>query len=63
MNGRDDWSSIADSLSTNALKLYSPVMGQYYGDTLKENKNVKKRKLVLKNQCELSHARFITCVS
>lgn len=32
MNGRDDWSSMAVSLSTNAVKLYSPVMGQYYGE-------------------------------
>jgi len=32
VNGRDDWSSMAVSLSTNAVKLYSPVVGQYYGE-------------------------------
>lgn len=30
--GRDDWSAMAVSLSTNAVKLYSPVVGQYYGE-------------------------------
>lgn len=30
--GRDDWTAMAVSLSTNAVKLYSPVTGQYYGE-------------------------------
>ncbi|XP_020231738.1 WD repeat-containing protein GTS1 [Cajanus cajan] len=29
---KDDWSAMAVSLSTNAVKLYSPVAGQYYGE-------------------------------
>ncbi|KAL5060552.1 hypothetical protein RYX36_032156 [Vicia faba] len=29
---KDDWSAMAVSLSTNAVKLYSPVVGQYYGE-------------------------------
>lgn len=29
---RDDWTSMAVSLSTNAVKLYSPMTGQYFGD-------------------------------
>lgn len=29
---RNDWTSMAVSLSTNAVKLYSPVTGQYYGE-------------------------------
>ncbi|KAJ0053130.1 hypothetical protein Pint_00987 [Pistacia integerrima] len=29
---KDDWSLMAVSLSTNAVKLYSPVTGQYYGE-------------------------------
>lgn len=29
---RDDWTAMAVSLSTNAVKLYSPVTGQYYGE-------------------------------
>ncbi|PNX64410.1 WD repeat-containing protein 89, partial [Trifolium pratense] len=29
---KDDWSAMAVSLSTNAVKLYSPVLGQYYGE-------------------------------
>ncbi|XP_061365545.1 WD repeat-containing protein GTS1 [Gastrolobium bilobum] len=31
---KDDWSSMAVSLSTNAVKLYSPVGGQYYGECM-----------------------------
>ncbi|KAG9140521.1 hypothetical protein Leryth_022143 [Lithospermum erythrorhizon] len=30
----DDWTTMAVSLSTNALKLYSPQSGQYYGECL-----------------------------
>lgn len=29
---RDDWSTMAVSLSTNTVKLYSPVAGHYYGE-------------------------------
>ncbi|PON65691.1 WD repeat containing protein [Parasponia andersonii] len=29
---KNDWTSIAVSLSTNVVKLYSPVTGQYYGE-------------------------------
>ncbi|MBA0688951.1 hypothetical protein Goari_006705, partial [Gossypium aridum] len=29
---RDDWTSMAVSLSTNAVKLYSPMTGQYFGE-------------------------------
>ncbi|XP_048336515.2 WD repeat-containing protein GTS1 [Ziziphus jujuba] len=29
---KNDWTSMAVSLSTNAVKLYSPVTGQYYGE-------------------------------
>ncbi|KAJ7977554.1 WD repeat-containing protein 89-like protein [Quillaja saponaria] len=29
---KDDWTTMAVSLSTNAVKLYSPVAGQYYGE-------------------------------
>ncbi|KAM5564013.1 WD repeat-containing protein GTS1 [Rosa sericea] len=29
---KDDWTAMAVSLSTNAVKLYSPVTGQYYGE-------------------------------
>ncbi|KAK4559108.1 hypothetical protein RGQ29_008380 [Quercus rubra] len=29
---REDWTAMAVSLSTNAVKLYSPVTGQYYGE-------------------------------
>ncbi|CAL0302425.1 unnamed protein product [Lupinus luteus] len=29
---KDDWSSMAVSLSTNTVKLYSPERGQYYGE-------------------------------
>ncbi|XP_034692386.1 WD repeat-containing protein GTS1 [Vitis riparia] len=29
---RDDWTAMAVSLSTNAVKLYSPVTGQYLGE-------------------------------
>ncbi|GMI69431.1 GIGANTUS 1 [Hibiscus trionum] len=29
---RDDWTSMAVSLSTNAVKLYSPMTGQYLGE-------------------------------
>ncbi|KAL7112721.1 hypothetical protein ACP275_04G019800 [Erythranthe tilingii] len=29
---KDDWTSMAVSLSTNAVKLYSPVTGQYIGE-------------------------------
>ncbi|GAU11213.1 hypothetical protein TSUD_342030 [Trifolium subterraneum] len=29
---KDDWSAMAVSLSTNSVKLYSPVLGQYYGE-------------------------------
>lgn len=29
---RDDWTAIAVSLSTNAVKLYSPQTGQYLGE-------------------------------
>ncbi|XP_020425557.1 WD repeat-containing protein 89 homolog [Prunus persica] len=29
---KDDWTAMAVSLSTNAVKVYSPVTGQYYGE-------------------------------
>ncbi|KAL6210394.1 hypothetical protein ACLB2K_015627 [Fragaria x ananassa] len=29
---KDDWTAMAVSLSTNAVKLYSPVTGHYYGE-------------------------------
>ncbi|KAK7378974.1 hypothetical protein VNO80_04425 [Phaseolus coccineus] len=29
---KDDWSAMAVSLSTNAVKLYSPMAGQYFGE-------------------------------
>ncbi|KAL2660933.1 hypothetical protein AAZV13_03G172500 [Glycine max] len=29
---KEDWSAMAVSLSTNAVKLYSPVAGQYFGE-------------------------------
>ena len=29
---RDDWSAMGVSLSSNTVKLYSPVAGQYYGE-------------------------------
>ncbi|KAG6703912.1 hypothetical protein I3842_07G109600 [Carya illinoinensis] len=29
---KEDWTAMAVSLSTNAVKLYSPVTGQYYGE-------------------------------
>ncbi|XVF32756.1 hypothetical protein REPUB_Repub17cG0110600 [Reevesia pubescens] len=29
---KDDWTSMAVSLSTNAVKLYSPMTGQYFGE-------------------------------
>ncbi|XWS36181.1 hypothetical protein CRYUN_Cryun20dG0063200 [Craigia yunnanensis] len=29
---KDDWASMAVSLSTNAVKLYSPMTGQYFGE-------------------------------
>ncbi|XVE73308.1 hypothetical protein DITRI_Ditri11bG0107200 [Diplodiscus trichospermus] len=29
---KDDWASMAVSLSTNTVKLYSPVTGQYFGE-------------------------------
>lgn len=29
---KDDWTSMAVSLSTNAVKLYSPLSGQYFGE-------------------------------
>jgi len=32
INYRDDWSAMAVSLSTNAVKLYSPMAGQYFGE-------------------------------
>jgi WD40 repeat protein len=32
LDGREDWTAMAVSLSTNAVKLYSPVTGQYYGE-------------------------------
>jgi len=63
VNERDDWSSIAYSLSTNALKFVFTGYGSILWRYTKENKNVKKRKLVLKNQRELSHAGFISYVS
>ncbi|KAK7284655.1 hypothetical protein RJT34_19405 [Clitoria ternatea] len=31
---KDDWSTMAVSLSTNAVKLYSPEAGQYYGECI-----------------------------
>lgn len=32
LDERDDWSAMAVSLSTNSVKLYSPVAGHYYGE-------------------------------
>ena len=32
LDGRNDWTLMAVSLLTNAVKLYSPVTGQFYGE-------------------------------
>lgn len=32
MDERNDWTSMAVSLSTNIVKLYSPETGQFYGE-------------------------------